>query len=972
MVRDILIVATLFDLFLVEEDGRFSDRLFSQYAELNLTTTPRLTRASTGADALKMLKRRPYDLVLIMTRARDLEPAELARQVKELRPRIPIALLAYDSVSVRLSDKSLTSPHIDRHFVWKGDNRLLLALVKSIEDLRNAPHDTKKSLVRVIIVVEDSPHYYSAFLPVLYTCVMEQTQSLIEGGINHLDRVYRMRARPKILLARTYEEGLALYRRYRKYVLAVISDMRLPRKGELDADAGLRLLRHIRKKAPALPLMLQTAEEAVQARAHELNAAFADKGSPDLNTELRFFLTRNCGFGDFIFRMPDGTKIDSAHNTIELRAALSRVPPEVLRYHGERNDISNWLMARGKISLALQLQEVSVTDFGDIVGLRDYVTAAFDIYLERRQRGTIVDFSRGVRHLARDFVRLGGGSLGGKGRGVAFMYKLLAHSSIHERYPDVHILVPRSTVICTDEFDRFTGDHNLLERCQGAADDSEAAQLFLTSRITDGVHDDLAAMLEAVKYPLAVRSSSLVEDSRFQPFAGVYATYILPNNHPSLRVRLRQLRRAIKLVYASTWSAPARAYMRAIGHRPEEEKMAVLIQRLIGTDYGDRFYPTLSGVAQSYNFYPLRFMEPTDGICVTALGLGRTVVGGGKALRFSPAHPQILPQMSSPDDALRSTQTRFWALNMRRPDVLVTREEEETLVHASLDAAELDGSLEWVGSTWSAANSRIYDTIYRKGARIVSMAPILKHGRFPLAEIASDILEMGSEAMGCAVEIEFAANLDVPKGSRPEFAAVQIRPLVSSEVSPADLRAHMAGIPLERVFLRSTRALGNGVTPRLTDVVFIPPERFDRSRTVDMVREVAEVNNALAAECRPYVLIGPGRWGTADHHLGIPVSWVQVSAARIIVELALPGFDIDPSQGTHFFHNITSLKVGYLAIDDRKEAEEVDWGWLRSLEPVRQLKYVTHVRLPEPIQAVLDGIGGEAMAYRSTDLGSAP
>ncbi|HIA02661.1 MAG TPA: hypothetical protein EYN06_02545 [Myxococcales bacterium] len=963
MVREILLVSTLYDSFILEEDGRFSDKLFSQYMELNLSSPPRMTRASTGDECLKKLKERPYDLVILMSRIADRTPQGLAKEIKAEQPGLPVVMLSYDNAAgAAIQEADSDWKYIDRSYVWTGDNRLLLVLVKSIEDMMNADHDTRVGMVRVIILVEDSQLYYSSFLSLAYTEIMEQTRFLIEDSLNHLDRIRRMRARPKILLATNFEEAKQLYDRYRNNVLGIISDVRIPRNNQPDPHAGIDLLKLIIKESPDIPVLLGSAESKNRQHADDMNIAFVDKNSPELFQEIREFMRGNFGFGDFVFRNDAGEEIARAGGVDQLRLALAQVASSSLQYHAERNHFSNWLMARGEFPLALELGKHRATDFDSAELLRSYLVSAVESFLEYQQRGRIIEFSRGAYHLGRDLVRLGGGSLGGKGRGVAFIYTLLAHSDIHQRYPGIKILVPRTTVVCTHEFDRFTHQHKLRDRVLECKNDQEIANLFLKSRISNDVHKDLQALLEEVRYPLAVRSSSLLEDSQFQPFAGVYNTYMLPNNDPSMRVRLRQLRRAIKLVYASTFFAAARAYMHAINRRVEEESMGVLIQRLVGTDFGERFYPTFSGVAQSYNFYPIRYMKPEDGIAHVALGLGRTVVEGGRALRFSPSHPHILPQMSTPDDALRNSQRQFFGLNLTNPRVKVTLHEEDTLVQPGLDIAEKDGSLIHVGATYVPGEGRIYDTIYRDGGRLVNFAPILKHDRLPLADILTDILTLGRESMGCPVEMEFAVNLNVPEGERPEFAVVQIRPLVTSDVN---LDTEFADADPKQVVLRSERALGNGLLPDIRDVVYIPRAQFDAKKTLEIAEEVGQINAHLVAEGRPYVLIGPGRWGTSDRYLGIPVTWLQVSAARIIVELAMEGFDVDPSQGTHFFHNITSLKVGYLTIDERHEKESIDWEWLGRQEVVNDLKYARHIRLDNALEARLDGRTGHGVLVHS-------
>jgi len=959
-IGDILLVATQYDSFILEEDGTFSDRIYREYMELQLTSPPRLTRASCGEEALERLTERHFDLVITMARVADMTPEQLASQIKKLRPDLPVVLLTYGVLPTR-REVDADSP-IDHVFVWKGDSSLLLAMVKTIEDQENVQFDTQHGRVRVIIVVEDSPSDYSSYLTQLYTVIMKQTQALVADSLNYVDRLQRIRARPKILLARSFEEAQQLYQQYGEYLLGVVSDIRYPKDGLSNPTAGLLLLSKIQEERPELPMLLQSADTDMCEQAQELGIAFVDKNSPSQLRELRDFISLNFGFGDFVFLSRNGEEVDRARNLLEMIQAVQRAPGFSLGYHADRNHFSNWLMARGEFGLAFEFQERSAGEFDDIEQFRTYLVEAFQGFIEAKQRGRITEFSRSADHLGRDFVKLGGGSLGGKGRGVAFMYTLLARSQLHHQFPEVKVLVPRTTVICTDEFDRFLDENDIRRKLSSDSTDAEVSQIFLKGNLSKEIRKDLEAMLEGVRYPLAVRSSSLLEDSQFQPFAGLYATYMLPNNDESIRVRLRQLCQAIKLVYASTYLAGPRAYMNAIGRRVEEEKMGVLIQRLIGTESSGRFYPSFAGTAQSYNYYPLRYMEPDDGIAVVALGLGRTVAEGGRSLRFSPKHPHILPQMGTPEQALRNSQRQFFALDLTRPRVKLVPDEEGTLVLPDLSAAEEDGRLGLVGATYCPQDERIYDDIHRKGVRIVNFSPILKYGQFPLSDLLSETLAIGRFGMGCAVEVEFAVNL--PKKTsddRPEFAVLQLRPLVTSEI---DMQEDIKTAPLDRQVLRSERTLGNGLISGIRDIVYVPPELFDPTATVQMAAEVGAINSKLMAAVRPYVLIGPGRWGTRDRFLGIPVSWQQVSAARIIVEIGMEGFDVDPSQGTHFFHNITSLRIGYLTIDQRRDGEFVNWDWIEEQSRVTTTQYVRHVELPDSLEAILDGQTGTGVIIR--------
>jgi CheY-like chemotaxis protein len=958
-VGDILLVATPYDSFILEEDGTFSDRIYREYMELQLTSPPRLTRASSAEEALERLQERHFDIVITMARIADMTPEGLAKAVKKVRPDLPVVMLTYGSLPKPrgLRHKS----YIDYVFVWKGDSSLLLALVKTIEDKFNVEYDTSTGKVRVIVVVEDSPSDYSSYLTLLYTVVMKQTQSLVADSLNYADRLQRIRARPKILLARTYEEAESLVEKYSDYLLGVVSDMSYPRGGKSDPQAGLRLLSKLQKQRPNLPMLLQSADAEMVEQVQQQGIAFVDKNSPAQLRELSDFISLNFGFGHFVFLGRDGLEMDRARNLTEMIQAIQRVPGYSLGYHADRNHFSNWLMARGEFSLAFEFQARDATEFETIEHFRAYLRDAFETFVDEKQRGRITEFSRTADHLGRDFVRLGGGSLGGKGRGIAFMYRLLAHSSLSEQFPDLKVLVPRTTVICTDEFDRFLDENDIRKNLSMDSTDDEVTKVFLKGKLSKDIRKDLEALLEEVRYPLAVRSSSLLEDSQFQPFAGLYATYMLPNNDDSIRVRARQLRQAIKLVYASTYLSGPRAYMHAIGRRVEEEKMGVLIQRLIGREIAGRFYPSFAGTAQSYNYYPLRYMKPDDGIAVVALGLGRTVAEGGRALRFSPKHPRVLPQMGTPDEALRNSQRQFFALDMMHPRIQLVADEEGTLVQPDLSVAEEDGNLAAVGATYCPQDERIYDDIHRKGIRIVNFSPVLKYDLFPLPQLLSETLRLGRAGMGCAVEVEFAVNIASGAEKRSEFAVLQLRPLVTSEV---DIEAEIDHVDPGRIILRSERTLGNGLFAGIRDIVYVPPELFDPTDTVKMAEEVALINATLVASARPYVLIGPGRWGTRDRFLGIPVSWMQVSAARIIVELGVEGFDVDPSQGTHFFHNITSLRTGYVTVDGRRAGEAVDWEWIGAQSLVSSMQYVRHVSLAAPIEARLDGRTGAGVIIR--------
>ena len=955
-VRDILLVASPYDCFILEEDGRFTEQIYSQYGELHLSSPPRFHQVSRGGQALDALGRMPVDLIITTPHCADMSPLELAEAVRRRRPALPVIMLTYDRLSAQTYADLVPEAAYEEVFCWTGDPALLLAMVKSVEDRLNVAHDTAVTSVRVILVVEDSPAFYSAYLPVLYTEVYAQTQALLADTVNEADRVYRMRARPKILLARTYEGAMRLVERYRPYLQGVVTDMRFPRGGTLDRDAGRALIGALRAAMPDLPILLQSSEPDHVAVAARLGVAFLEKQSPALLAQLREFMQEDLGFGPFVFRTPDGREIARAADIPALMRTIDQVPDACIRHHGERHHFSHWLMTRCEFQLAAEVHSWHVDDFATMDDARRRLRTALSQVLEIRQRGQVTDYRRGTEMLRRDFTRLGRGSMGGKARGLAFMSQQLARHPLRARFPGVRVFVPRSTVICTEVFEQYVAATGLRGRALAATDDEQVRALFLAEPLPDTLMEDLAAFLAEVRYPLAVRSSSLLEDSAFAPLAGLYDTKLVPNRSTDDAVRLQQLATAIKLVYASTFFQSARRYMQAASLRLEEERMGVILQRLIGTRHGPRFYPDFAGTAQSRNFYPIRYCAPEDGVATVALGLGHTVVDGGRALRFCPRYPEVVPQLSSPGQALRESQAEFRALDLTAVD---DGAGTPRLARCPLEAAEADGTLPAVASVYDADNDRLVDSLATPGPRVVTFAPVLKYDRFPLARLLGELLALGASGLGTDVEMEFAVALGEDDG-RSEFAFLQLRPLVAALPGATPGLAPREG---ERVWLRGP-ALGAGVIPGLGDVVYMHPDRWAPSRTQAAAAVIDAANSELLAAGRPYVLAAPGRWGTADPSLGIPVIWSQVSGARVIAELAIPGFRVDPSQGTHFFHNVTSLRVGYFSLDLAKEPGALDFDWLESLPAVREDAGVRHVRLPAPAEARLDGRARQRVVSR--------
>ncbi len=951
-VQEILLVASMYDAFTLEEGGRLTELLLNEYRDLNLSFPPHVTRASTGEEALQLMDLRRFDLVITMTRLGDMLATELATQIKQGSPDLQVFNLSFNPRELAHIRSMDTDCCIDRYFLWTGDNRLLLAIIKHAEDVLNVAHDTRYGDVRCILLIEDSIRFYSSYLPMLYTEVLEQTQSLMVEGINLSHRLLRLRARPKILLATTFEEAWELYRLYQDSLLGVISDGKFPWKGVERRDAGVEFIRRVKYVDPHTPTVLQSTNRDLAGTAHAIGAGFIHKHSRKLLRELRLFMLENFGFGDFVFRNAAGEELGRAPDLKSLVKLLRSVPVESISHHASHDHFSNWLRARTEFELASRLRPRKVTEFSDLEELREYLVMAINRFRTESQLGIVADFSRQQFDNSSAFVRIGQGSLGGKGRGLAFMNSILHRYSVTDRFAGVEIRVPPTAVVGTDVFDRFVGQGDLREQVLGDIEDEKVTELFLEAKLPPEFYDDLRAFLDLVRYPLAVRSSSLLEDSQFQPFAGVYSTYMLPNSHPDLGVRLDQLCDAIKLVYASAYSRAAKGYIEATSNRIEEEKMAVVIQQMVGRRYEGFDYPHFSGVAHSSNFYPGEGGKPEDGVAAVALGLGRTIVEGGKTLRFSPAQPGVLRQFGTVKDWLNNSQRMFCAMDVRDPERYPRADDGFNLAQLELADAERHGTLEAVGSVYSPENDAVYDGIHRKGVRLVSFAHILKSDLFPLAPILELLLELGRRTMSAEVEIEFAVVLGDGRLVPHQFGFLQIRPLAAGYEAP-DIPPE--ALQSEASVMSTGLALGNGVYDEIRDILYVPRDRFDRSRTQDIAVEIGRLNHRFVQEGIPYLLVGPGRWGSSDRWLGIPVRWDEISGARVIVETDLDDFKVTPSQGSHFFQNLTSFQIGYLTISTGTEGSRIDWEWLDSQPGSDEGEFLRHLHFDEPLEVLIDG-----------------
>jgi CheY-like chemotaxis protein len=968
-VQNILLVSSLYDSFILREDGRLNELLIDESLELNLRQIPGITHVSSCAEALELARSQPqFNLIVTNLAVGDMDAAQLAREVRRAGLDVPVLVLAYDYREIKNFVARNPVTLIERIFLWQGNARILIAMVKYIEDKRNVLHDTRAIGVPVLLVVEDNIRYYSSFLPVIYTELIKQSKRVIQEGINVAHKLVRMQARPRILLSSNFEDAASLVQEYRDYLFGLVSDVEFPMEGKLSPEAGFELARLVKSLVPDAPVVLQTSRTEFRPRAHAEGFSFLRKRSPTLLKDLRRILTEQFGFGDFVFRLPDATEVARAKDMNELEECLQTVPEESVVFHSQSNHFSHWLMARTEFALAAKLRPRKVSDFASPEHLRRDLIESINQYRREQSEVLIGDFRADTfKPSESNFLRIGSGSLGGKARGLAFVRHLLRKSRLTRRFPGVRISVPPAVVLATDVFDQFLAENNLLDFALQCEDDAEIHRKFLAAPLSAALSEDLKSFLAEVNHPLAVRSSSLLEDSQYQPFTGVYETFMLGNQQADPEARLTALSEAIRRVYASMFSRHAKAYVRATPYRLEEEKMAVILQQVVGTQHSQRFYPDFSGVVRSHNSYPVSPMTFEDGIAAVALGLGRAVVDGGKCLTFCPRYPQNLVQFSSVEDILANSQSEFWALELDgSADGRPGHWHEKRF---GLDAAENDDTLRALASTYSRDNHAIYDGTSRSGPRIVTFAPMLKHGTFPLAEILDVLVRAGEDALGNRVEIEFAVRL--PQQADPvaseapsqvaEFGFLQIRPLTLAR-DYEDLT--LDDVQPERLICQSGKVLGNGRIENLHDVVVVDSQRFERSRSQEVAEAVAHFNHRLNAENRPYLLIGVGRWGSTEPWLGIPVEWDEISGARVIVEAGFRDLRVTPSQGSHFFQNLTAFQIGYFTVNPDAGEGSIDWQWLTEQPAVEEQGCVRHLQFAEPIRVVMNSRTSQGLIFK--------
>lgn len=958
----VLLICSNYDAYMLEEDGRIDEQIFIEYASLNLRYPPVFIQANSSQKAFRILKRDNIDLVMTMLSIGDIDAFAMAKKIKEEYSNIPIVVLTQFMREVRLKLQNEDLSAIDYVFSWLGNADLLLAIIKLIEDKMNVVHDVEIVGVQTILLVEDSIRFYSSYLPTIYKIILQQSQIFMKEAVNEHQRMLRMRGRPKILLATTYEEAIQLYEKYKHNMLGVISDIRYPKGDIVDPHAGIKLCKEIRKDNEFMTFVLQSAEIENAKLADELHVGYLDKNSKNLSFELRNKIIKHFAFGDFIFRYPDSQEeAGRAHDLKELQNIIYKIPDESLEYHIRRNDISKWLNARALFSIAEIFRPIRRADFKSLNGVRDYMYNEISKFRINKGRGIISKFDKAKFDEYSIFSRIGEGSLGGKARGLAFIDSIIKKYQIFYQYDNVLITIPRTVVLSTDIFDEFMESNKLYNIALSESSDEEILLQFLDAPLPGWINEDLTAFLSVIKNPIAIRSSSVLEDSHYQPFAGIYSTYMIPKIESNQQKMMEMLTNAIKSVYASVFFKSSKAYMEATSNVIDEEKMGIILQEVCGAKYGDKFYPTISGVARSINFYPIGLEKSEDGIAKIALGLGRIIVGGGMTLRFSPKYPKKIIQLSTPDSSLRDTQKFFYALDLNENSFVPSIDDGVNIKKLRIKDAEKDNSLKFVASTYDYENNVIRDGIHYDGKKIITFSNVLNHETFPLADILHNLLEIGEKEMNNPIEIEFAVNLDPPKGTPKIFSFLQIRPIVENYES--------LGLKLDKInqndtIIYSTSALGNGVIDDVFDFVYVKPEAFNAAESDKIALEVEKINDQFKNENKNYVLVGPGRWGSSDPWLGIPVKWPQISAARVIVESGLDNYRIDPSQGTHFFQNLTSFRVGYFTINPFIEDGFYNLDYLKKYKPVFENKYIRHIRFELPIVIMIDGKHNIGLIYK--------
>ncbi len=950
---NVLLIANPYDAFMLEDDGRIDEKIFNEYTSLSLRYPPRFTQISTEEEAWAELENRQFDLVICMPSTDRSDFFSIGREIKRKYPQIPIVILTPFSHGVRkrIANEDLSA--FEYVFCWLGNTDLLVSIIKLIEDKMNLEHDIKEVGVQMILLVEDSIRFYSSILPNLYKFILKQSQEFATEALNGHQRTLRMRGRPKIVLARNYEEAIELYNKFQNNVLGVITDVRYPLGGTRNPMAGIKLCAEIRKKDPFVPLIIQSAEIDNRVYAARYSASFIDKNSKKMDIDLQRTVSENFGFGDFIFRNPTtNQEIAKVHNLKDLQNIIFSVPSESLLYHISRNHISRWLYSRAMFPVAEFLKQIIWNEVTDIDVYRKIIFESIVRYRKMKNQGVVAVFNRDRFDRYSNFARIGDGSLGGKGRGLAFIDNMVKRHPEFDQFENAEVVIPKTVVLCTDVFDEFMESNNLYQVALSDLDDGIILKYFLKAKLPERLIEDFFTFFDVVKSPIAIRSSSLLEDSHYQPFAGIYSTYMIPYLDDKYEM-LRMLSDSIKGVYASVYYHDSKSYMQATSNLIDQEKMAVILQEVVGNQYGDRYYPSMSGVARSLNYYPIGDEKPEEGTVNIALGLGKYIVDGGMTLRFSPYHPHQVLQTSEVELALKETQTSFYALDLKNIGHDFSIDDGFNLLRLPVKEADNDGSLHYIASTYDPNDQIIRDGIYPGGRKLITFANILQHGVFPLARLLQLSMEYGEKEMRRPVEIEFAATMSTEMDKAGTFYLLQIRPIVDSkEMLDEDLSL----VDDKRVLLCSKNALGHGVMDDIYDIIYVKTDHYNAVHNQTIASEIEKLNKEFLDKKKNYILVGPGRWGSNDTCLGIPVKWPHISAARVIVEAGLTNYRIDPSQGTHFFQNLTSFGVGYFTINSFMNDGIYDQPFLNEKDAVFETEYLRHIHFGKPLIVKIDGM----------------
>ena len=963
-IRKVLVICSSYDFFMLEEDGRIDEQIFNEYVSLNLRYPPVFVHADSARKALKILEHDKIDLIIEMLSIGDVDTFELARQLKEKHPQIPIVVLTHFSreVSLKLENEDLSA--IDYVFCWLGNSDLLLAIIKLIEDRMNADFDIQEVGVQAILLIEDSVRYISAFLPVLYKVILEQSMEFMKEALNEHQKMLRRRGRPKILLTQNYTDALDIYRKFRHSIMGIISDVSFKstsNRKDPKILGGIELCRLVKSEDRNIPFLLQSSDLSNEQHAIELGTGFLHKYSKNLSNELKDYIIRNFGFGEFVFRNPETLEeYCVAANLRDLQQLIMTIPDDILIYHTQRDDISKWLNARALFPIAQIFKPAKLEDFKSLEDVRKYIYKGISSFRTSKAKGVIAEFDRHLYDEYVGFSRIGEGSIGGKARGLAFLNSFLGSVQFYEKYPDTRILIPHTVVLSTEVFDEFMQENDLYHLAVSGVKDEEILKAFVNARLPEHIYQDLGTIILQACNPIAVRSSSKLEDSYYQPFAGIYNTYMIPVV-PVKALAIRMLENAIKCVYASVFFKASKAYALATSNLIDEEKMGIIIQEVCGRKHGERFYPIISGVARSINYYPISPEKAIDGIATIAFGLGKMIAEGGTGLRFSPRYPRKIMQLSNPDLAVKSTQKYFYALDMNPDKFVPSVDDKVNLLKLGIQDAECDGTLQLAASVYDHENNMIRDGFDCNGKKIITFSNVLNHGSFPLAEILQDILQLGQQAMNNPVEIEFAVDTDSSGRTLQAFNLLQIRPIVVNEQS---INSRIEKINKDEVIIYSEKALGNGTYSNIADIVYIRPETFKPGESLKIAQELEKLNEVFVREQHPYILVGPGRWGSSDPWLGIPIKWAHISAARVIVESGLEHFRVDPSQGTHFFHNLTTFGVGYLTVNPYLHDGIYNIDFLNDQAAALETHYLRHIRFEKPVKIEIDGKTNRAVVYK--------